>query len=53
MTADRTYRGWTITRIHPSGYWLARKLGELNLKADTFAGIRQMIRDVESGAYKR
>jgi hypothetical protein len=39
------YRSWIITRTFPSGYYSAWKSGELRLRADTLAGLKQLIHE--------
>lgn len=50
---DRRYYGWAIERVFPSGYWLARKVGETRLMADTLDGLRGLIRSQTPGATNR
>ena len=44
MTRERTYRGHTITRTFPSGYWETYLWAEGRfVKADTLEGIKRWI----------
>lgn len=44
-----TYKGWTIETKDVHGLWLATRLGELSLRADTLGGLKRYITDVNEG----
>ena len=50
----RTYKGWIIEKVFPSGYWNATNYSEgyRPLMADTLAGLKQSITETMEEAGK-
>ncbi len=47
---SRVYKGWVIDRSLPSGMYSAwRSTDGRRVRADTLAGIKEYVRDIEAG----